>query len=494
MTLTSVWEDGLEPGPRATPVEGHQDVIVVGGGLTGVTTALLLASAGRSVLVVEARHVGAGTTGGSTAKVSALQGTRLSRISRRHPDHVVRHYVSANEEGRDWLRRFAAEHAVATQSRTASTYATTEQGARAVRREHDVAVAAGLPVRLVSEIELPFPVTAAVELDDQVQLDPLELVRALAHEAVRRGARIVEGVRVRGVHAGGPCRVDTPTGTATADTVVVATNMPVLDRGAHFARLKPQRSYSVAFEGDGVPELGGMHLSADPPGRSVRDAMVRGRHHLLVGGEGHVTGRGAPTSGRLEALRRWTAEHFGDLRETHAWSAQDYQPAHELPLVGPVVPGSDRLLIAGGYAKWGMSSGAAAALALSSRILGGHTEWADAMAAWSRRELTGLPSAALFNAEVGAEMARGWLAPLTRVGSRPEEGEGLVRLDGLHGPTALSRVADEEHRVSAVCTHLGGVVRWNDAERSWDCPLHGSRFGHEGEVLEGPATCRLARR
>ena len=487
MTLTSVWEDGREPGTVAGPVEGHFDVVVVGGGLTGVTTAFLLASAGRSVLVVEAAHVGAGTTGGSTAKVSTLQGTRLSRIGRRHPDDVVRHYVDANREGLAWVQRFCDAHGVATQARTACTYATTEQGARAVEREHAAALEAGLPVRLTRSVELPFATTAAVELDEQAQLDPLELVRALAREAVTRGARIVEGSRVHGVRAGHPSRVVTATGSATADTVVIATNLPLLDRGAHFARLKPQRSYSLAFEGPGVPELAGMYLSADPPGRSVRDAPVGDRRLLLVGGEGHTTGRGAPTSSRLDALRTWTAQHYADVRETHAWSAQDYQPAHELPLVGPVVPGSNQVLVAGGYAKWGMTNAVAASLALSSRILGGRTDWADAMAAWSRRELAGLPSAALFNAEVGAEMARGWLGPLTRIGRRPTEGEGLVRLDGLRTPTACSRVDGQDRAVSAVCTHLGGIVRWNDAERSWDCPLHGSRFGPDGEVREGPA-------
>ncbi len=171
-------------------------------------------------------------------------------------------------------------------------------------------------------------------------------------------------------------------------------------------------------------------------------------------------------------------------------------PHHALPYAGPLLPGSDDLLVAGGYSKWGMTNGVAAALALSGRILGGHMEWAEVFEPWHSHELRGLVDAARVNAGVGVEMATGWLRPLLRPGFGPAvgEGDGYVRLDHLGTPTAVSRSNGFEHRASAVCTHLGGVVRWNDAEHSWDCPLHGSRFGLDGEVLEGPATCGLARR
>lgn len=491
MSLKSVWEAD-EPGKRESqPVEGHYDVVVVGGGLTGVCTALQLSSAGKAVLVIEAQHVGAGTTGGSTAKVSTLQGTRLTQIARHQPASVLADYVTANREGAAWLRRFCADHGVATQTRLACTYATTGKGADLVEREHALASAAGLPVTLGVEAPgLPFPTTAAVELADQFQLDPLEMLTAMATEAHARGATIVEGTRVTGVRGSNPIRVSTETGVVTGDTVVLATNLPMLDRGAHFARLKPARSYAVAYAAADLPPMPGMYLSADSPSRSVRDAVLDQDRFLLVGGEGHTTGRGTAPSQRLDNLRSWTAEHFPGLRETHAWSAQDYLPAHGLPLVGPLLPHSDHLLVAGGYAKWGMTNAVAAALALTSRILGGRTDWADAMAAWSRRELSGLPEAALYNAEVGVEMFRGWLAPLARHGATPTEGEGVVTFGG-RAPMAVSRLDGLERKVSGVCTHLGGVVRWNDAERSWDCPLHGSRFGPDGTVLEGPATCGL---
>lgn len=497
MTLTSLWRDRH---PRSGPlpeaaVDGDYDVVVVGAGITGLTTALILAHAGRSVAVLEAGRVGSGTTGGSTAKISLLQGTQLSRISRRHPDAVVRDYVSANAEGQAWLARFCAEHGVEAQRRPAYTFATTGRGKRAARAEYDAAGKAGLAVTWLDNLDLPFPTTGAARLDDQLQVDPMELLDALAREATAHGATIVEGVRVTRVTGRDPVRVVTDVGTARAGAVVVATNMPILDRGAFFARAKPARSYGLAFR-TAERTVDGMYLSAETPARSLRDAPDPAGNLLLVGGNGHKPGAAVSERAKLDELRRWTADHFPGSEETHAWSAQDYVPHHALPFVGPVLPGREEVLVAGGYAKWGMTNGVAAAVTLAGRLLGGRHEWATIFEPWRSHELRGVVDNARVNAEVGLEMTWGWVRPVMHPGSGAPsgEGEGEVRLDRVGTPTASARIDGVESRVSAVCSHLGGVVRWNDAERSWDCPLHGSRFGPDGEVLEGPATCGLSRR
>lgn len=499
MALTSVWRD-RHPVRSATPpdVSGEWDVVVVGAGITGLTTAALLARAGRSVLVVEARHVGAGTTGGSTAKVSVQQGTQFSRVARRHPVSVLRKYADANLEALAWVERFCSDHDVALQHRSACAYATTTAGVRSVRSELEALHRAGVEkATWVDDLPLPFRVRGAVMVPDQFQLDPLDLLDALAADARAHGATIVEGARVHRVHGGhgsAPYDVVTDVGSAGAGTVVLATNMPILDRGAFFARAKPARSYGLAFR---TPQqaVDGMYLSADGPTRSLRDTPAPDGSLLLVGGDGHKTGAATSEESHLDGLRQWTLGHFPDAVETHAWSAQDYVPHHALPWVGPILPGSDRLLAAGGYSKWGMTNGVAAALALAGRILDGHQQWASAFDPWSTRELAGLPESARLNASVAVELTTGWLRPLLTLGSGTvAEGVGEVRLDRVGTPTAVCRVDGVEHAVSAVCSHLGGIVRWNDAERSWDCPLHGSRFDPEGRVLEGPATCGLRRR
>ena len=467
MTLSSLWQDRhpRTDGRDPADVGGRYDVAVVGAGLTGLTTALLLGRAGRSVVVLEAGRVGAGTTGRSTAKLSLLQGTQLSTIRSRHPQAVVDAYVEAQREGAAWVRRFCEDHDVSLQDRDAVTYANTGSGERSLRDEQDVAQQAGLSVDWVDELPLPYRVRGALRMPGQFQLDPVELLDALARQAVAHGVRIVEGSRVLKVRGSGPIRVTTEGGQVEAGRVVVATNMPLLDRGGFFARMKPARSYSVAFRTE-QPVVDAMYLSADEPSRSLRDAPADDGHLLLVGGNGHTTGRGGSTRQRLEALRTWTHEHWPDAVETHAWSAQDYVPHHALPFAGPILPGADEILVGGGYSKWGMTNAVAVSLALSARILGTAPEWSDVLRTYAPTELRGLPTAARDNAEVGLEMTRGWVGALA--------GRSLRRGE-----------------LTRVCTHLGGVVRWNDAERSWDCPLHGSRFDETGAVLDGPAARAL---
>lgn len=495
--LLSVWQD-RRPGPLPDPVgtiDDEQDVVVVGGGLTGLTTALLLARAGLSVCVVEARWVGAGTTGGSTAKVTLLQGTRLTSIDRRHPPVTTRAYVEANSEGQAWLARFCAEHEVDSQRRPAITYATTPRGLELARQEHEVARLAGLPVEWDERLPLPFATLGGVRLEDQLQVDPMDLLDALVAQARVHGVRLVEGVRVRRVTGSDPVSVETEAGTLRATTVVVATNMPIVDRGGFFGRMAPARSYGLAFRTP-EPAVDGMYISADAPTRSLRDAPTSDGDLLLVGGNGHATGRAGSTAARLEDLRDWTRTFFPGTEETHAWSAQDFVPHHRLPFAGPLVPGSEHLLMAGGYSKWGFTNAVAASLALSSRILGGRMDWAEVFEPWHPHELRGALGTAQVNAAVGLHLAAGWARPVLHpgVGPAPGEGTGIVRWERPGKPSAVSQVGGVERRTSAVCTHLGGIVTWNDAEASWDCPLHGSRFAPDGEVLDAPATCGLRRR
>ena len=283
-------------------------------------------------------------------------------------------------------------------------------GVTGARREYDAARAAGLPVEWHDALPLPWPTGGGVVLGEQFQVDPLALLRLLADEAEEHGAVVMTGQRVRRIGLRAPYRVHTDHGSLDADLVVVATNLPILDRGGFFARMVPQRSYAVVAE---VPDHGmaGMYLSAQTPGRSVR---ALGEDTLMVGGEGHVTGRSTPTSARLDTLREWTRDVFPGAEFTHGWSAQDYSTVHDLPFAGPLLPGHDHLLMAGGYSKWGFSNGVAAGLALAGRVLGGHQEWASVLQPWHGNELRGTASAVGANASVALELGVAGCDPVRR--------------------------------------------------------------------------------
>ncbi|MFD2027574.1 FAD-dependent oxidoreductase [Promicromonospora aerolata] len=452
----------LAAGPLRT------DVAVVGAGLTGVVTAQLLADGGANVVVLDAGTARTTTTARSTGKLSVLQGTRLAQVAR-YGDDVVRDFLAAGFAGLGWLRRVLGDLGVPVDNRDDLTVATAPEEVADI--DAVLATCARQSLAAQWEEDPPYPARTfgAVRLPGQGQVDPLRMLSALRARLRSRGVPIHDGVRVRQVRRlSSGVALRTTRGTVLADRVVLATGTPPGRLGGLFLRLEAGRSllttWDVADPGalpPGFTET--MSITAGSPVRSLR--MAGGL--LMVGGEGYTVGREHHPDRRLAALDAWTRAHLPVGAPRHAWAAQDYSSDTGLPLVGPAIPGNDRVLVATGYAKWGLTSGAAAGLALAGRLLDDPVEWGPTLEPWARPARPTPRTAATFG-----EQTAGWACATTRpTGGRP----GTVH-------------------VSRICPHLGGVVRWNDQEESWDCPVHGSRFAADGTLLEGPATEDLARR
>ncbi|WP_028059867.1 FAD-dependent oxidoreductase [Candidatus Solirubrobacter pratensis] len=486
----SLWLDGRARAALSPPVDVHVDVAIIGGGIAGLTTAVLLKRDGARVLVIEAGRVGHGVTGCNTAKVTALQGTVYTTIRRAHGPEAAAVYAQASAAAVDRVAGLAREQDIDCdlERRDAFTYAADAGELGAVEEEFDAARTAGLPVELTDAVDLPFPVAGAVRLRGQIAFHPVRYVQGLAEAVAGDGSLVAEGVRALSVSDAAPCRIRTTNGTVTADRVVVASHYPFLDRGLFFTRLEVQRSYCVAVRVRG-PLPSGMSISAGSPTRSIRSYGDL----VIVGGEGHAAGSGAADEERFRRLEAFARAQWDVEAVTHRWSAQDPIPHDHLPLIGPYTPLPSRIHVATGFMKWGLTGGTLAGMVLADVIAGRDNPWAARFSP-NRLSPRSTPQLARLNAKAGIHFVGDRLRPGIGATDDIPPGEAREVRDGL-GKTGVYRDEDGElHAVSLRCTHLGCLVRFNRAERSWDCPCHGSRFDVDGSVLEGPAVDPLERR
>jgi glycine/D-amino acid oxidase-like deaminating enzyme/nitrite reductase/ring-hydroxylating ferredoxin subunit len=487
----SLWTATTDPGDFP-PLEHDEsrDVVVVGAGITGLTTARLLLERGASVIVIDAGALAAGATGYTTAKVTSLHGVTYTGLAARLGEERARLYGVANEAAIAEITRLVALDGIECDlDRRAHVVYTTDPGrAESVMSEAALAARLGLPASTSAAPELPLGVAAAVRFENQAQFHPRAYCLGLAGAIEAAGGRIHTDTRALHVDRSKNLVV-TDRGELRGDAIVVATHIPLKLLGAYFARTEPWRSYAIAVtvRGDRPQD---MYISADSPTRSLRTAG----DHLIVGGEGHKVGAEHETGKHYGNLETWARQHFDVASIDHRWSAQDWSSADGVPFMGRL-PGHDRVYVATAFGKWGMTHGTVAAMVIRDLITGRDNPWLEIYDATRLAPTQSLKSVISENLDV----IKHFVGDRIDIGDAKTvenlaPGDGTVaRIDGR--TLAVHRDDDGAlQALSAVCTHLGCLVSFNRAERSWDCPCHGSRFAADGSVIEGPAVENLAPR
>ena len=503
----SVWmrDDATTDAGAFAPLaaDAECDVCVVGAGMAGMSVAYQLAREGKRVIVLDDGPVGGGETSRTTAHLASYQDDGVSELVKAFGEAGARIAVGSHAAAVDEIERVAREEGIECEFARVDAWlflASTETE-QYLDEELAASRRAGLTVEKHPRVEgLAFDTGPALRFGRQAQFDPARYLAGLARAIVARGGRIHTGTHASAITDGTPCTVKTASGNVIrAQAVAVCTNTPVNDWVTMHTKQAPYRTYVVGFSVPAGRIPAALYWDTADPYHYVRlqhgpNATEGGEDVLIVGGEDHKTGQADDMDERFRCLEEWTRARFPQVKDVaFRWSGQVMEPADYMGFIGRN-PGNDHVFIATGDSGQGMTHGTIAGMLVRDLVLGRPNEWAELYSP-SRKPTENITVAAEYakeNANVALQYAD-WLTPgdVASV-DKIEPGTGAVLRAGAHKLAAYRADDGALHIRSAVCPHMQCVVDWNPAEKSWDCPCHGSRFTATGRVINGPANTDLA--
>ncbi|MFD0675639.1 MULTISPECIES: FAD-dependent oxidoreductase [unclassified Paenibacillus] len=466
------------------------DVAIVGAGISGITTAYLLSKQGLKVALIEAGQLLTGTTGHTTAKITAQHDLIYDEFISHFGKEQTKHYYEANAEALQFIKKTIQEHQISCDftEEDAYVYTNSDEQVSKITAEFEAYEALGIPGSYVDQTPLPFQTKAAVVMPDQARFNPVAYLTFLINQIIKQGGQIYEHTEAINVEKGNLAAIITSNGyKITCGHVVSCSHFPFIDGWSfYFARMYAERSYVLGVRTN-KDYPGGMYISAEDPKRSLRSATVNGEQFVLIGGENHKTGQGICTIKHYEALKLFGEEHFGLKEIAYRWSAQDLTTLDKLPYIGRTSADTPNILVATGYKKWGMTTGTAAALLIEKMVTRKESPYEELFNPGRFHADPSIKTFIVQNADVAKHFITGKLEMIHKLPEDLGNDEGsVVKVNGNRAG-AYRDQQGQLHMVDTTCTHMGCEVEWNHGERTWDCPCHGSRFSYKGEVLEGPA-------
>ncbi|HEX8549141.1 MAG TPA: FAD-dependent oxidoreductase [Cytophagaceae bacterium] len=489
----SIWEEEANV-PSFTKLIGDidSDVVVIGGGITGVTTALLLVQSGRKVVIVEAEEIGRGTTGLSSCHLNTDLDNQYSQLYKDFDEETIKIVAQSRIEGINFIEKQVQEKNIDCDFRRVSGYwySENESDLDEIKEEEKYASMAGLNVQWHNQVPLPFKNVGGLEFKHEAEFNSYKYVSSLLKAVVTGNCTVFENSRVTDLEEKeGKCIVSTATARITCNNVVMATHIPIFINVLQ-TLAPPYRSYMVTAKLNDNNYPNGLFWDNYDPYYYTRTYEKNGEKYLVVGGADHKTGTEVETEKSYRNIENYINERYSVASFEHRWSAQYYETSDGLPYIGRT-PFGKNVFVATGFSGDGLVYGTIAAIIIADLINGVENKWAKV---YDSTRVTPLASAKEFLKE-NLEVAKHFISDRFKVedldASQIQLGEGRI-IEHQGEKVAAAKSEDGKlHVLSPVCTHMGCYVQWNNYEKSWDCPCHGSRFNMKGEVLEGPAVKAL---
>lgn len=487
----SLWQNNQPDYQSTNSYDANKtyDVVIVGGGITGITTALLLQKAGKSCLVAEAHNLCFGTTGGTTAHLNTFFDTTYDMIQSDFGEQGAQLVARATRKALDLFKQHVTEYNIdcGYEEKDGYLYAQNEQQTEQLQKIFEASQQAGTAVAYTDHIPVPIEFEKAIVYGGQAQIHPSRYVYALAQAFEAAGGVILQQCLVNNVNGNEILDIETTRGALRAKNLIYATHIPPGVNLLHF-RCAPYRSYAMAVTLKDGAYPNGLAYDMYDPYHYYRTQDVDGVRYLIAGGEDHKTAHESNTDACFTRLESYLRKYYDIDQVAFRWSSQFFEPSDGLAYIGHLPGNPDNVFVATGFGGNGITYSHIAAITLTDLIVNGASSYADLFAPGRVKPVAGFTNFVKENADVivqffGKRFGHGSIQEIADLAA----GEArVVKYDG----DSIALYKDDNgklYAVNPVCPHAKCMVGWNSAEKSWDCPCHGSRFSPEGELLTGPA-------
>ena len=489
--MNSLWIETTKDELYLKPLEKDEktEICVIGAGLFGLSTAYYLAQQGKKVIVLEKEEIGEKTSGNTTGKITSQHGLFYDHLIQDYGEEYARKYLEANEEGIKNIKDIIEKEQVECEfsERKAYVYTTNQDEVIDIEKEVDAVKKIGKDVKLVTNTELPFKIKAAMEFEGQAQFHPRKYMLGLAKSILKEN-KIYNFTTVTNVEKDiDGFTVYTDRGNIKAKYVVLATHYPIVNMpGLYFMKMYQSTSYIIAIETNSkLPQ--GMYIGAKEPIYSFRTAEYNGKEILLIGGSEHRTGEALPDNSKYEELEKKAKELYPDCKVLFKWNTRDCISLDKIPYIGEFSNLMPNMYVGTGFKKWGLAFSNIAAKIVTDKIMGKESKYENIFDAtrmnpvknrWEVKNLVkeSVESLALNKFKIESHS----------IDEIENDNGAIIQIDGDN----VGIYKDKEGKIYAVkpvCTHLGCLLTWNNLDKTWDCPCHGSRFDYMGRNLYEPA-------
>lgn len=488
----SLWQNNLpdyNEQPYPFTEDARFDVVIVGAGITGLTTAMLLQESGKKCIVAEAHNIGFGTSGGTTAHLNTLLDTPYSTIAQKFGEKDAQQIAAGTKEAISLIKSFIDSYSIdcGFAEKSAYLYAQDDKQNDELDDIVEAANKAGVAMAFTDHIPVPIPFTKAAVAKEQACFHPTKYLYALAHAFENAGGVIMQQCRVIKVEEDDPLTVITSLGSLRATDLIYATHIPPGVNLLHF-RCAPYRSYAMAvtLNDDNYPD----DLAYDmyDPYHYYRTQEVDGKKYLIAGGEDHKTAHEENTGMCFDKLEAYIRKFYDVKEVAFKWSSQYFEPVDGLPYIGHLPGHPNNQYVATGFGGNGMTFGTLSAIILNDILTNKENPLIDILDPNRVKPVAGFSSFVKEAADVIGILATS-IFPGKKLDELVDLAYDEAKVVSYEGSSmALYKDANGQlHAVNPACTHIKCSVSWNNAEKSWDCPCHGSRFSYDGEMLTGPA-------